>query len=353
MLHIYFTIALSIVLCIILYLYNITYFYGIIIGILLYMYLCIDYNICYNYMIKKSKEKKYVPHILDTTTSSILVPGKIISYKEFITCDIPDSTSMIPKIIFRLSYHSFDSLPESIRTALDDTSKVCSDYTQVYLDDKDGYDFVKTYYPQYLDNIQSLIPGAFRSDVFRLLLLYHYGGVYNDIGHTYIKPISDWLPKHYSLILSRDLQLFSLGTSFTNHGIYNAFMASYKQHPILYDMITFVIDNITYKRYGIMPTDITGPKALLRAFNRFQRKPEHSILPMGRSMIRKNNISYRIYIIEATLDQFVPKIKDIKTNQYVIKNKFDNYKKVMYSTNNIPRYTKLWFYRCVYSNHYH
>ena len=59
----------------------------------------------------------------------------------------------------------------------------------IYLyDDQDRINFIKDNFDQnVLDAYNSLLPGAFRSDLWRYAIIYKYGGVYIDIKyHTYI-----------------------------------------------------------------------------------------------------------------------------------------------------------------------
>ena len=46
--------------------------------------------------------------------------------------------------------------------------------------DKDLLEFVKANYPEYLDLYQSL-KGVYMADMARVLVIYHYGGIYMDL----------------------------------------------------------------------------------------------------------------------------------------------------------------------------
>lgn len=46
--------------------------------------------------------------------------------------------------------------------------------------DKDLLEFVKTNYPEYLALYQSL-KGVYMADMARVLVIYHYGGIYMDL----------------------------------------------------------------------------------------------------------------------------------------------------------------------------
>ena len=95
----------------------------------------------------------------------------------------------IPKFIFRTSKFKLSEIPKEIKDVLDKTIDTNPSYLQVYFDDDDIEEFIKEYYPKYYDLYITINPGAFKADIFRLLVIYRYGGIYNDIGHKYLVSI--------------------------------------------------------------------------------------------------------------------------------------------------------------------
>ena len=130
---------------------------------------------------------------------------------------------MIPKIMFRTSSRPRDQLSIEVKKLLQDNKNMNKDYLQVYIDDEQILQFIKDEYPQYLELYLSLVPGAYKADVFRLLVLYKYGGVYNDIGHRYLTPVTDFiLPEDEFVAATEVNRRHSFG-----HAIYNGLLAAY------------------------------------------------------------------------------------------------------------------------------
>lgn len=147
-------------------------------------------------------------------------------------------------------------------------------------DDKDITDFISNYYSkEILSKFDQINPiyGAARADLFRYLLMYHYGGVYLDIKSTITKPLDEVLQSNDEYILSQwknkpgerhdkwglppDLNHHSGGEFQQWH------IVTRPQHPFLKSVIANVIRNIdSYQansmsvgRIGVLRT--TGPIA--------------------------------------------------------------------------------------------
>ena len=42
-------------------------------------------------------------------------------------------------------------------------------------------------------SVNHVIPGAFQADIFRLMVLYVYGGIYSDMGYQFLEPIESFI----------------------------------------------------------------------------------------------------------------------------------------------------------------
>ena len=113
---------------------------------------------------------------------------------------------------------------------------------------------------------QQLLPGAYKADLVRLLLLYVYGGVYIDVGLTLALPLKDIIGEH-ELVLAEDLglRLYHGG----HLGIYNAFMASIPKHPYIRECIDMIVYKIHNLDYGMSCWDITGPHIMGSVFKKY------------------------------------------------------------------------------------
>ena len=178
----------------------------------------------------------------------------------------------------------------------------------------------------------SIVPEAFQADLFRYLVLYKYGGVYNDIGHIYMRNINEMIYEDDEFVISRD---------FYPHKhcyIYNAFIAIYPKHPILKAIIDLVIKNVNNKYYGGNPLEPTSPGACGHAFNIFFNNPITQNINSGFYII--NNFKIRMYEY--------PGVYIRNGTIAYIKTKFDGYYELMYTKQKKIRYSDLWNQRKIY-----
>jgi len=261
--------------------------------------------------------------------------NETLSYKQWSKYTV-DKGKEIPKIIFRTANFEMHSLPKEIKEVLEESSKMNNEYQEIYLSDQDCISFLTEFYPEYLPLYLSLIPGAFKADIIRLLLLYKYGGVYNDIGHTYMTPITN-------IIFPEDELVFIIESDNTMpFALHNAFMAVYPKHPIIHRMIEEVTQNERNKHYGINALDVTGPMAIGRAFNKFFEQDE--VNPMIQGFHTENG--HKIKLLK-TIVENIQFILDVYGNK-IIRTKFSNYYQIMYYNQNSKRYGEFWNNRNIY-----
>lgn len=156
-----------------------------------------------------------------------------------------------------------------------------SDYEYVLFTDYDMRRFIDSHYSEeYGQAYESIIPGAYRSDFFRLLFLYKYGGFYADISLD------------FKISFDKMTSLFHRGTNFivpidnqSSHlCLFNAFMVVGPMHPIIESNIQIIMGHV---QGGILPNEakspepclyLTGPCSLGEAFLRiYHRSP--TIIP--------------------------------------------------------------------------
>ena len=171
------------------------------------------------------------------------------------------SKAAIPRVLFRSHESPITALHPRFKEYLNRTMTDNPHHVQVYFDAQDRVDFVRTYFPQYLALYNALIPGAYKSDMWRYLVIYHFGGIYNDISMRYTKPIGHVvLHEHDEFVAAVDIDPTAM---------INGFFAAYAGHPILLKTIELVTDNIRNMRYGCDNLDVTGPRVFARAFRLF------------------------------------------------------------------------------------
>lgn len=233
--------------------------------------------------------------------------------------------SPIPKNIFTTSQFDKNNLPSEIQNNLNNTIKMNPEYKLFYFSDTDAEQFITSEFPEYINDYKSLVPGAYKADLLRLLLLYKFGGIYNDIGHVYLQPLNKILNGE-SLLLCKD--------KVYNYFLHNAIIGSIPNHPMIAKAIDVLINNVRNRYYGDDPLFPTGPGAFGKAFNLYLKREEDETIHKG---IFDDNIT--ILYFPGTY------IQDIDGNN-IIKVKFDNYSNVMYSDR--PKYGELWYSRKIY-----
>eukprot|EP00747_Dinoflagellata_sp_TGD_P137349 gnl/TRDRNA2_/TRDRNA2_175668_c0_seq81.p1 gnl/TRDRNA2_/TRDRNA2_175668_c0~~gnl/TRDRNA2_/TRDRNA2_175668_c0_seq81.p1 ORF type:complete len:355 (-),score=24.37 gnl/TRDRNA2_/TRDRNA2_175668_c0_seq81:30-1094(-) len=112
------------------------------------------------------------------------------------------------------------------------------------------------------DAFNNLRPAAFRSDLWRLMVLWSRGGVYLDMNIELKDRLASWINfKDDRLVLLKDAGVGDRGA------FWNAMMASTPKNPLLVAMIHKVIGNIQTHYYGSNPLSITGPIAIYKALD--------------------------------------------------------------------------------------
>lgn len=262
-----------------------------------------------------------------------------LSYHEFKT----NNAKLIPHFIFRTSSVEKAKLCLEVLHVLQDSREINPEYVQVYFDDDDVLKFVQREFPKAIRAYKALVPGAYKADLFRLLVLYKYGGIYNDIGHRYLVPAHEVITNEDEFVAG--VEVNSQG-SFA-HAIYNGILAAYPHHPVIKAMIEQVVEDISYCRYGSDPLDITGPGALGRAMNVFFGANKGSGAEVGgereairRGVYTKNGHKLKFLEHSSGRERLSLMGKD------VIRTKFPGYYDKMYSPG--ERYKDLWAKKKVY-----
>lgn len=110
---------------------------------------------------------------------------------------------------------------------------------------------------------RSLRPGSFRADLWRLMVLWHHGGVYLDVNIVLAKKLEDFIDfEKDTLVLVKDpgvpKNCLKKGVAF-----WNAVMASSRHNKYLLAAIAGIVRNIEKRTYDwCYLTDITGPSAM-------------------------------------------------------------------------------------------
>jgi mannosyltransferase OCH1-like enzyme len=125
--------------------------------------------------------------------------------------------------------------------------------------------FLKEFNVRVFNAFERIKPGAFKADLWRLCILYSYGGIYVDSQTTPFESMN-LLLKHtrnqeYNFISALDSEK-------SGSGIHNGFIISSPKHPFLKQCIYDIIENIEMSSYTDNVLAVTGPLCLARSIRK-------------------------------------------------------------------------------------
>jgi mannosyltransferase OCH1-like enzyme len=162
---------------------------------------------------------------------------------------------IIPKHVF-MTWKTLD-LPSNMQKNADKLKTDNPDFDVQIFDDAMCREFIDTHFPfPVLDAYDTLIPGAYKADLWRLCVLYIHGGIYLDIKYgcsdgIYLRDLTH--KEHF--VLDRPAHWVSN----THYGIYNAVMICLPGTLFLRKCIDAILINVQNKIYGYNPLYPTGP----------------------------------------------------------------------------------------------
>ncbi|AMQ10672.1 putative mannosyltransferase [Brazilian marseillevirus] len=183
----------------------------------------------------------------------------------------PNYEQLIPFQIFQTNEEKV--LP-GMKEALDSWSKMNPEYRHIFFPTSLCRDFIsQNFEKRVLDAYDSLVPGAYKADLFRYCALYVSGGVYVDSAMVCLVPLKDWLPRDKTLVSAKDEGVQS--------GIYQAFFACVPRHPMLRSLIDLVVSRVENKEYGPRDLYTTGPMVFGNALNLYLGRGENTEFGTG------------------------------------------------------------------------
>lgn len=124
-----------------------------------------------------------------------------------------------------------------------------------YYDNDDCDAFIAQYFGDRVHRAyNTLLPSAYRADLFRYCVLYAHGGIYGDLSQKYNVPLRS--------LVNQDIDELVLTADRFEDGVQIAFMACSPRHPVMRAAVLQVVLNVEQRRYGQTPFDVTGPRLL-------------------------------------------------------------------------------------------
>ena len=197
---------------------------------------------------------------------------------------------MFQKYIHQIWYQGINNIPNKYIEYRKTWINNYSEYQFKIWDKNKIEKFIKSEYPCYLNRYNSYNYFIQKIDYAKILILYHYGGIYCDMDTISLKNMGDLLPlKNEFIIISKlktyfpeKLVLKIIGYKF-NDFCNNGIIISSHKHPF---WIYFIneMNNINLKKYwidnlfnGIYVYRTTGPLVLSESLFRYNKKNNENI----------------------------------------------------------------------------
>ena len=266
-------------------------------------------------IINNQKEKN-IKKIKNNKNVLVVKNNDFKIYNQPYTFFKPDYNSIIPRDIYQTWFTK--DLPQKMRERVELLKKQNPRFNHYLYDDNDCREFIKNNFkPDVLNAYDSLIPGAYKADLWRLCILFINGGIYLDI----------------KLICVNGFRLIELTEN--NHfvkdrpinTIFNTLMVSQKGNIFLYKAIRQIVENVNNKYYGNTPLSPTGPEMLGSVII-------NNKLVVNVDMTHYEGGGYIIYKNRFVISTEYPEYNNERTNSY--------------NSINTKRYDKLWENRNIY-----
>ena len=145
---------------------------------------------------------------------------------------------MIPKIIWQTHNYLYEDMPDHIKKCMKTWINLNPGWDHRYVNHIDREDFVKSRSKE-LYKLYTMFKPVAQSDIWRLLVLYEFGGVYADMDSICVKPL-DYMLEKYS-----DQEFVSIKKY--DSGLINiAHFAVPPKSPIMLKIINSVVNDPLY-----------------------------------------------------------------------------------------------------------
>lgn len=196
----------------------------------------------------------------------------------------PDNSFLVPPEIYQT--HESRWVTPGLANAIRKLQTHAPGFSYTFFDAQDRRNFIEKHYPRALKAYDSVIPGTWKADIFRTVIMYTKGGIYMDSPlHPFENfHISTWLRHTDKFVSPLDVPV---------NGIQCAFLASIPNHPLIKHVLDRIIDNVENKRsfnnYSHGSLMVTGPLAYKYGFNQLFHSDDpiqERSYPLGIHIIR-------------------------------------------------------------------
>jgi len=159
----------------------------------------------------------------------------------------------IPKIVYQ-TWHTH-KLPPKMKETNEEFKKNNPEFKYILFNDVECREFIKTHFDDsVLNAYDNLIPGAFKSDLWRYCVLFINGGVYLDIKYASMDEF------HLIDLFDTEKYPIPMVVETSPLYVYTGLLVTPPGNP-LYDVcIRRIVENVENKFYGNSPMAPTGPE---------------------------------------------------------------------------------------------
>lgn len=171
--------------------------------------------------------------------------------------DVPPNVAIntvIPLNIFQTC--DSKNLPAKMKQCIQSISIDNPEFNHYLYNDDECRTFIETYFDvDILNAYDTLVPGAFKADLWRYCVLYKYGGIYIDIKYKCVGG--------FKFLSLTDDEYFVKDLSI-KEAVYNALIVAKAGNLILKQCIEQVVNNVKNRFYGTDSLEVTGPKMVIK-----------------------------------------------------------------------------------------
>jgi mannosyltransferase OCH1-like enzyme len=171
-------------------------------------------------------------------------------------------TPILNNIYLTWETSDIEKMPPKMKETIELLKKVNNDCNVYIFDKDDRVNFIKKYFmKEVMDTYNSLMPGAYKADLWRYCILYKFGGIYQDIK---FQPVNGF---KYSELLLNDMEYYVRDRDIGGSGIANGMLICKPRNQIMLKCINKIIDNTKKKYYGESALEPTGPLLMKNFFS--------------------------------------------------------------------------------------
>ena len=215
--------------------------------------------------------------------------------------------SIIPLNLYTC-WHTQD-LPPLMKVNYDLLVKQNPEFNHHFFDENDCIEFIKTNFEtDVLDAYNTLVPCAYKADLFRYCILYINGGIYMDVKFKCVN--------NFKLIALTEKEYFVRDRP--KHMIANGLIVSNPKNHILFKCINKIVQNTKTKFYGSTALSPTGPGLLGSFFslNEIEKFEFHHSDTKTVLFQEKTYIVYKNTIILIPYERYRDEQKKFQKNKY-------------------------------------